>query len=104
MEVIEKENLVENAKVVGEYLLEQLVKLQERFPDMISNARGKGLMCAIDLPSGQQRDDLQSELYKDGLISLGCGTQSIRFRPHLNVTKEEIQLAIDKFYTALEKK
>ncbi len=104
MEVIEKENLVENARNVGVYLLEQLIRLEQKFPNMISNARGKGLMCAIDLPTAEQRNALIHELYEDGLISLGCGTKSIRFRPHLNVTKEEIQLSIDKFYKALEKK
>ncbi len=96
LEVIEKENLVEHAKVVGEYLLEGLQKLQQQFPDKISNARGRGLMCAIDLPTGANRDKLQEILYKDGLIILSCGDRSIRFRPHLNVTKEEIQIALDK--------
>ncbi|MBU4539275.1 MAG: L-lysine 6-transaminase [Weeksellaceae bacterium] len=96
LEVIEKENLVENARVVGEYLLEGLQKLQQQFPDKISNARGRGLMCAIDLPSGAARDKMREVLYDDGLIILACGDQSIRFRPHLNVTKEEIQIALDK--------
>ncbi|MBU8882388.1 L-lysine 6-transaminase [Kaistella sp. DKR-2] len=96
LEVIEKENLVENARIVGEYLLEGLQKLQQQFPDKISNARGRGLMCAIDLPSGAARDKMREVLYDDGLIILACGDQSIRFRPHLNVTKEEIQIALDK--------
>ncbi len=96
MEVIENENLVENARVVGDYLLNGLKNLAEKYPEKISNARGKGLMCAIDLPSGEQRDLLRDELYKDGLIILSCGDQSLRFRPHLNVSQEEIQLALDK--------
>lgn len=96
LEVIEKENLIENARIVGEYLLEGLQKLQQQFPDKISNARGRGLMCAIDLPSGAARDKMREVLYDDGLIILACGDQSIRFRPHLNVTKEEIQIALDK--------
>ena len=96
LEVIEKENLVENARIVGEYLLEGLQNLQQQFPDKISNARGRGLMGAIDLPSGAERDRLREVLYDDGLIILACGDHSIRFRPHLNVTKEEIQIALDK--------
>ena len=96
MEVIEKENLIENAQVVGNYLLDGLKDLAAKYPEKLSNARGKGLMCAIDLPSGEQRDHFRNELYNDGLIILSCGDQSIRFRPHLNVTKEEIQIALDK--------
>ncbi|MBH1959558.1 MAG: L-lysine 6-transaminase [Flavobacteriia bacterium] len=96
MEVIEKENLVENASLVGNYLLDGLKKLELQFPDKISGARGRGLMCAINLPSGAARDKMREILYDDGLIVLACGDNSIRFRPHLNVTREEIQIALDK--------
>lgn len=103
LEVIEKENLVENAKVVGEYLLEGLQNLAKKYPEKVSNPRGRGLMAAIDLPSGEQRDRIREVLYEDGLIILACGDRSIRFRPHLNVTKEEIQIALDKIETNLSK-
>lgn len=96
LEVIEKENLVENARIVGEFLLEGLQDLAAKFPDKISAARGRGLMCAFDLPTSAQRDQLREVLYNDGLIILACGERSIRFRPHLNVTKEEITLALNK--------
>ncbi|MBQ0151688.1 MAG: L-lysine 6-transaminase [Chryseobacterium sp.] len=103
MEVIEKENLVENARVVGEYLLDGLKNLADKYPNMLSNARGKGLMCAIDLPSGEQRDHFRNLLFEDDLIILSCGDQSIRFRPHLNVSKEEIQIALDKIENNINK-
>ncbi|ACU07493.1 probable L-lysine aminotransferase [Flavobacteriaceae bacterium 3519-10] len=103
LEVIENENLVENARIVGDYLLEGLEKLAAEFPDKISAARGRGLMCAIDLPTGAQRDELRGLLYDDGLIILACGDRSIRFRPHLNVTKEEIQIALDKISANIDK-
>lgn len=103
MEVIEKENLVENARVVGEYLLEGLQNLAQKHPKKISNARGKGLMCAIDLPTDKQRNDLREILFEEGLIILSCGDLSLRFRPHLNVTKEEIQIALDKIEANINK-
>lgn len=103
MEVIEKENLVENAVEVGNYLLEGLKNLEAKYPEKVSNARGRGLMCAIDLPTGEQRDFLRDELFKDRLIILSCGDQSLRFRPHLNVSKEEIQIALDKIENNLSK-
>ncbi len=103
MEVIEKENLVENARIVGEYLLAGLQNLAHKYPEKLSNARGRGLMCAIDLPTPEQRNHIRELLYDDGLIILACGDQSIRFRPHLNVTKEEIQIAIDKIENNINK-
>lgn len=103
LEVIEKENLVENARVVGEYLVEGLQKLSEKYPELISNPRGRGLMCAFDLPTPEQRDLLREVLYADDLIILSCGDRSIRFRPHLNVTKEEIQMALDKIENNISK-
>lgn len=101
LEVIEKENLVDNARTVGEYLLEGLQQLAAKFPGKVSNARGKGLMCAFDLSTKEQRNNLVSEAYKDGMLILACGDQSIRFRPHLTVSKEEIRLALDKLEKAL---
>lgn len=103
LEVIEKENLVENARIVGEYLLEGLQKLAQKYPNWLSNPRGRGLMCAIDLPTGEQRDHMREMLYDEGMIILSCGTSAIRFRPHLNVTKEEIQMALDKFDICLNR-
>src|SRR5690606_18421378 len=48
LEVIEKENLCHNAETVGSYLLNGLQQLAKKYPDVISNPRGRGLMCAFD--------------------------------------------------------
>ncbi|MPS72040.1 MAG: L-lysine 6-transaminase [Chryseobacterium sp.] len=102
LEIIENENLVENSRMVGEFLLEGLKKLAQKYPDHISAARGKGLMCAFDLKDGESREWLRSKLYDEGIIILTCGDQSLRFRPHLNVTKDEIQIILDKINQIFE--
>lgn len=102
LEIIENENLVENSRVVGEFLLNGLKHLAQKYPDHISAARGKGLMCAFDLKDGASRDWLRKALYDEGVIVLTCGDQSLRFRPHLNVTKEEIQIILDKINSIFE--
>ncbi len=94
LEIIQDENLVEHAKDMGDYLLKQLKDLMNEFPGFITNARGLGLFCAFDLPSGTERDDAWTEMMKNNLLILPSGDQSIRFRPHLNVTKEDIDTAI----------
>lgn len=90
MDVIQDENLVENAKIVGDYLKFRLDNLQTEFPSFISNSRGLGLMCAFDLPNQKLRDDFRKLAYKEKLMILGCGNRSIRFRPPLNITNEEL--------------
>jgi len=103
LELIEKENLVDKADEMGNYLLDRLYALQEQYPNLVSNARGRGLYCAFDLPSGDKRDKLAELLLEEGSILLGSGHQSIRFRPHLNVKTEDIDFGIDCFKKALDK-
>lgn len=95
LEIIAEDNLVENAKVVGDYLLNKLIELQGDFPDVVSNARGIGLMCAFDLPSKEFRDELKKESFKNKMIILQCGEKSLRFRPTLDVEKNNIDSAMD---------
>ncbi|MCG2791979.1 MAG: L-lysine 6-transaminase [Weeksellaceae bacterium] len=102
LEIIENENLLENAKVVGEFLLDGLLKIEQKYPENIFASRGKGLMCAFDLKDPESRNQLRERLYKEGVIVLGCGDKSIRFRPHLNVTKAEIQTVLDKIDSIFE--
>jgi len=94
LEVIKEENLVKNAEVQGKHLLNGLEELAKKYPAKISNARGRGLMCAFDLPTPEKRDELKNKLYKNGLIILGCGATAIRFRPPLIISSKEIDEAL----------
>ncbi|MBE0595949.1 MAG: L-lysine 6-transaminase [Desulfuromonadales bacterium] len=91
LRIIEEEKLVANARRQGELLLAGVQRLSGEFPDLITNPRGRGLMCAFDLPDGRQRDQLVKALFRRKLLLVGCGECSIRFRPHLIVTAEEIE-------------
>ena len=95
LETIRDFNLVNNAEKMGKYLLSKINQLEEEFPAFVTNTRGLGLFCAFDLPSGIERDKFCSEAYKNKLMILGCGTKSVRFRPHLTVTEPEIDFALD---------
>jgi L-lysine 6-transaminase len=103
LEIIEEERLVENAAAVGAHLLRGLEALQSDRPDVVSNARGRGLMCAVDLPDTETRDRLMDKAYEMGLMILGCGRRSIRFRPVLDITQAEIDEALGLVRKALEK-
>jgi len=95
LEIIEQEKLIENARINGDYLLSELNNLSEYFPAFVTNPRGKGMFCAFDLPSMQERDDAINAMMNNKLLILPSGDNSIRFRPHLNISKEEIDLSID---------
>ena len=95
LQIIEEDRLLENAERVGEHLLRGLERIQHERPDAVDNARGKGLMCAIDLPDGASRDRVADRAYELGAIVLPCGERSLRFRPSLDVTPEEIDEALE---------
>jgi L-lysine 6-transaminase len=103
LEIIEEEKLVEHADRVGQYLLQGLEALAAWRPDMLSNARGRGLMCAIEFASPALRDAVQEQAYQDGLMILACGPASLRFRPPLNTTAGEVDEALAIIKQAVEK-
>ena len=95
LEVIHEEKLVKNAEIQGKRLLEGLEEISEKHTDIISNARGCGLMCAFDLPDPNKRDELNKKFYANGLVVLGCGRSTIRFRPPLIISGKEIDEALE---------
>lgn len=94
LNVIEEDNLVENAATVGNYLQTRLEALADQH-EYLSNPRGKGLFSAIDLPDSHSRDAVVKECVENGLMILGCGPNTIRFRPPLTVKNEHIDEGLD---------
>jgi len=94
-EIIEEENLVENAARMGDVLQNHLLELQKDFGELVSNARGRGLFCAFDLAGTKMRDNFVTTCMHNGLLILKCGERTVRFRPPLNVSKEEIDRAAE---------
>lgn len=98
LEVIEQENLVQNAAEKGRYLQDKLQELLAK-KTQLSNLRGEGLFVAVDFESEATRNAFIKNAYVNKLIILGCGEKSIRFRPHLNVSHADI----DKTIAIIEK-
>ncbi len=95
LEVYEDERVVEYSARLGEALLKELRVLEESFPGLVSNVRGRGLFCALDLPDTETRDRVIARLFEKRLVMLGCGDRSIRFRPALNIPEEDLFLGLD---------
>src|SRR5215471_9453143 len=91
LEVIERDRVFDQAAATGAWLLTELAELGTRFPDLVSNVRGRGLMCAFDLPGAQERDELLTILREqERVLLLPSGTRSIRFRPALTISQGEL--------------
>ncbi len=101
LEIIHEDKLVENAAKVGEHLQSKLKGLADEFPSLVSNVRGRGLYCAFDLPDTETRNKLRADAYKLGLVILGSGSQSMRFRPPLIITAEQIDEGVGMIRKAL---
>ncbi|MEX0747815.1 MAG: L-lysine 6-transaminase, partial [Rhodothermales bacterium] len=94
LEVIEEHDLVERSSELGKHLVGRLHALASEH-ESISNVRGRGLMCAFDLPDGTIRDAVIERCFEMGLIILGSGRMSVRFRSPLIITTEEIDRGVD---------
>ena len=103
LEIIKNEKLLSNAKTMGSYLLNHINSLADDFPGYVINPRGLGLFCAFDMTSGIERDKLIGLLMEKNLLILGSGDKSIRFRPHLNVNKNDIDICVETIYNVLKK-
>ncbi|MBF6334030.1 L-lysine 6-transaminase [Nocardia transvalensis] len=94
-EVIASEELADRAAELGAYLLERLVALADRHPE-VGEPRGRGLMCAVTLESARLRDAVVTELReRERVLILGTGERGIRFRPPLTVTADEVDEAVE---------
>lgn len=105
IEVIEEENLVKKAEVVGDRIKNRLEKIMADH-DMIGDVRGRGLLIGIDIvrdresksPGVEEAEAICAEAFKRGLyiIRMGAfGTTSLRVAPPLVITEEQAEVALD---------
>ena len=94
LQIIEEEKLVENAAKTGKHLQKSLKELADEY-EHITNPRGEGLFCAIDLPDSHARDAVIQDCLENKLMILGCGPKSIRFRPPLTISKDQLDEGLE---------
>ncbi len=94
LEVIEADDLIARAAVLGPELLALLHGLAARH-EQVSGVRGRGLMCAFSLPTAELRDAVLTTLREqEQVLLLGCGRRSVRFRPALTVSPDELAAGV----------
>ncbi len=94
LEVVEAERLIARAAELGPVLLGLLHDLADRHPE-VTEVRGRGLMCAFSLTDSGLRDAVLAAVRDDErVLLLGCGTRSVRFRPALTVSVEDLSAGV----------
>lgn len=90
LEIIERDGLIPRAAILGEKLLGALQSLEAE--GMVANARGRGLMCAFDVPDPA---GLVTRLREErAILVLRCGERSVRLRPALSVQPDELEYGL----------
>ncbi len=111
LEVIDRDDLAANARALGQFFLDQLARLQKKYPAAIRKVRGLGLMIGIEMGDGfGSFDDSKpaavqwvSALHEAGLLTIPAGSSVVRFLPPLNLTREEAQAGLDLFEQTVQK-
>ena len=94
LQIIQEDKLVEKATETGAYLQQELNKIAES-SNLIRNVRGRGLLTAFDFPDKEKRDAFVKKGMEKKAMFLGCGNQSIRFRPALIIEKSHIDQGLE---------
>ena len=95
LEVIEQDNLMQNAKDVGGYLITELKKFKQ-----VKEVRGKGLMIGIELPE-ELADVRKSLLFTHHIFTGEAKPNVVRLLPALNLTKAYADRFLETFTTVL---
>ena len=95
-QIMEEENLVENARTQGAYFIGRAKELMEKYPEKIVDVRGAGLLIGIELKV-EIAGAVFREMFEKGFLTSLCHT-TLRLAPPLIIQREEI----DRFIRALE--
>ncbi len=101
IKTIKKRKLLNNINKQGAYIKKRLQELENK--NLISKARGLGLMIGFDLPNVKIRNNFIIECLKNGLVLLGCGEKSVRVIPPYIINKQEIDEAMSIIHSSLKK-
>jgi 4-aminobutyrate aminotransferase len=108
IELLQQE-LVENARVMGAYLMERMRQWPARYP-IVGDVRGLGLMLGIEIvrdqatkeKAGAWRDRLEHLAFERGLLVLGAGDNTLRLCPPLVITRDQCDFALDTLEACLK--
>lgn len=104
LEVFEKEGLVDRSRERGAQLLNGLSSLKTRYPDLIAEVRGRGLMVGLEFSMDEVGELVVAQLLKRGLCVAYAlnNPRVLRFEPPLIITEEEVGFAVRAVEESIE--
>jgi len=102
IKTIKKDDLLNNTLATGDVLMSGLTDLESRFPQFLSNTRGRGTFCAVDADTTGRRDEIINRLRLLGVHTGGCGESAIRLRPALIFQPSHANIFLDKMENVLK--
>lgn len=90
LELIERDRLADNARELGAFVLDELRGVALRFPEMIREARGIGLMIGVEF-SEVPASEVVKRLHEHGLLTIPAGNSVVRLLPALNLKRSEAE-------------
>jgi acetylornithine/N-succinyldiaminopimelate aminotransferase len=111
LDVIERDHLASNAKDSGDFLIGELKKIRQTFPDVVAAVRGFGLMIGIEFvpdAPGFRREDksaaiqVVNRLHEKGLLTVPAASSVIRLLPPLNLSRSEAEVGLKAIEAVVE--
>ena len=92
MDVMFKKSFLSNVSKNGKYFIDQLNKIKNKYPKIIKEVRGRGLLIGLSLHVNQAK--FIQKLLDNNLLTVKAAENVVRLLPPLNVTKSEINLGL----------
>ena len=104
-DVMEKDNLIGNVNVRGQEIVDYAKELQKKYPGVISDIRGRGLLLGVELSEAcpMSAQDVTLDLIDQGLLVVPAGPKVVRFVPPLIISKKEVSQVMSKFENSIAK-
>ena len=100
VEELVKPELMQHVNDIAGYFVQQLQGLKARYPDVIDDIRGKGLLIGVKLKTPNRA--FMQHARDAHLLIAGGGDNCVRFLPPLIITEHEVREALARFETACQ--
>ncbi|HEY9681132.1 MAG TPA: aminotransferase class III-fold pyridoxal phosphate-dependent enzyme [Oculatellaceae cyanobacterium] len=103
IEVLLEEHLPARAAVMGNVFMRRLRELKERYPEQISDVRGRGLLIGLQFASKEVREQVQVDLFHKGVLVAATmnANSTVRIEPPLIITEAQINFMVDTLESIL---
>jgi len=103
IQTLQEENLVQRSKEMGDYFRDGLKRLQELFPNIIRDVRGRGLLIGVEIIDAKIGESLAQRMFdRNVLIAYTLNKpEVIRIEPPLIIPRELIDIALERFEDSL---